>query len=375
MPEIQVKGAVVVPFESQGTRLNETIDGKAYTGQRYELSFFPQRGGRIAVPSVEIDIQISQWGSPPQQQHVQSRTPVVYFNVQIPPGAEDIRGLISTGQLTAEQQWEPDTDHAAVGDTVVRRIHLAAENVSAIAFAPLTFTSSDLYDAYPQEPNVQDQYNRGILTGRRSETVTYLFKRSGTVELPAFAIIYWDPESREMHKANLASRVIEVAPASAGNSSVSPTSASKGTSRYWIGALFAVPIFLAALFRKRLQARWTKWSQKRRNSEHRYFRQLLKAARTGHPVNTFNALMRWLNRIETGGRSAQLDYFLRMYADARTAGHADQLCRSMTGDDPTHWQSRALIKGLVRARRNWIVQQRKSEPSDRRLPQLNPGNT
>ena len=41
--DFSVQGAQVVRYETQGTRLNETIEGRAFSGQRYELSLFPQQ--------------------------------------------------------------------------------------------------------------------------------------------------------------------------------------------------------------------------------------------------------------------------------------------------------------------------------------------
>ena len=38
--DFSVEGAQVVRYESQGTRLNETIQGRAFRDQRYELSLF-----------------------------------------------------------------------------------------------------------------------------------------------------------------------------------------------------------------------------------------------------------------------------------------------------------------------------------------------
>ena len=45
--EVDLPGAYLIRTESQGTRLQETVDGVAYTGQRYQVSIYPQRDGAI----------------------------------------------------------------------------------------------------------------------------------------------------------------------------------------------------------------------------------------------------------------------------------------------------------------------------------------
>ena len=96
MPDVQISGAMVVALQSQGVRLNETIGVEAYTGQRYQLSLFPQRSGRITIPSVALEIEISQWGVQSQKSVKKGTTPPVDFNPKLPPGSEKLPWLIST---------------------------------------------------------------------------------------------------------------------------------------------------------------------------------------------------------------------------------------------------------------------------------------
>jgi hypothetical protein len=41
---------------------------------------------------------------------------------------------------------------------------------------------------YPGEPSVDDRYDRGTLTEKRSETVTYVFETQGRFDLPNMVI-------------------------------------------------------------------------------------------------------------------------------------------------------------------------------------------
>jgi hypothetical protein len=373
MPDIQVSGAILVALESQGVRLNETLEGQAYTGQRYELSLFPQRSGRIAIPPVSLDIEISQWGSQSQKGVQKKATPPVDFMAELPPGSETVPGLISTTQLTAEQRWDPDIKKVAVGEAVERTLQLSAEDISAMAFTPMSFAGNDSVDVYPRAPEVEDRYNRGTLSGRRTERVTYLFKKSGSVELPAITLTWWDLQNKKLREAVLPSRVIEIFPSDAvHNDPMAQESTFNKSQRVYVGILFVGLIALIGFYRKQLRLRWNTWRREKKASEKACFRRFVKAARSGKPTDALNALMHWLDRIDTRDQAARLDLFLGAYSDPKVAKEADRLYQAMNLYAQTDWHGRELIKGITAARRKWLVQQRKSITAHRRLPRLNP---
>ena len=56
LKNFEVPGTYIMRTETQGVRLQETIDGDSYTGQRYELSIYPQTAGQINIPSLDLNI-------------------------------------------------------------------------------------------------------------------------------------------------------------------------------------------------------------------------------------------------------------------------------------------------------------------------------
>jgi hypothetical protein len=375
MPDFQVSGAILVPFESQGTRLNETIGGEAYTGQRNVLSLFPQRSGRISVPAVPVNIEITKWGAQPPKQVLQGTLPPVDFQVETPPGGEAVRGLISTERLTAEQQWAPEANSLKVGNTLKRTIRLSAEDVSAMAFTPILFSASDTIDVYPREPMVEDRYNRGTLTGRRTETVTYVFKKSGTVELPAVVVKWWDLRNKKMRETVLPPRTIEVSASDAGQNS--PRSQSDiFAPKPWVyfAMILTVLVVLFGLLQNRLRLRWNAWRLEKKKSEKSFFKSFIKAARSGRPLETLNALMHWLDRIGPHNQGARLDQFLAAYSDTDGIKAADHLLRAMDPESQRPWHGRDLMKAIGKGRQKWLVQRYGPVKARQRLPRLNPGN-
>ena len=375
MPDVQVSGAIVVRMESQGVRLNETIDGDTYTGQRYELLLFPQRGGEISLPATPLAIEISQWGGSTQKQTVQKTAPALTFTARTPPGAEEIHGLISTERLSADQTWQPDdTNDLSVGDTLERRITFSADNVSAMAFTPLAFAGTQAFDVYPKPPEVEDRYDRGDLTARRVETVTYVFKRAGRVELPSVTITWWDLSRRALRETVLPSRPLNVTPSAAAQATSStPTTDVTPTLCMWIYGVATTLLLtvMAVLFRKPLKQRWHNWCDQRQHAEKAFFGRFVNTARKGNPANTLNALMRWLDRIHDGQQAACLDRFLQSFSDDQGKNAADALIRAADSRAPVPWQGRSLVESMTQARRRWLARRRLSE-KESLLPLLNP---
>lgn len=74
-----------------------------------------------------------------------------------------------------------------------------------MAFTPLFFSKIDGLGVYPAEPIVEDSYDRGSLKGKRVETVTYVFEREGSFEIPEIAIWWWDLGRKALRKVVLSS--------------------------------------------------------------------------------------------------------------------------------------------------------------------------
>jgi hypothetical protein len=382
--DFEVPGAYRVRLETQGVRLNETVDGSEYTGQRYEMSLFPQRGGTITVPPMDAELELSQWGEKAGKSSQPVQIPGVAFEAKVPPGAEKLPGIISTTEFTARQQWDSDSLKFTVGEAVKRTIELSAEDVSAMAFAPLVFSRIDGLGVYTVEPIVEDSYVRGSLKGKRIEVVTYVFEREGSFELPEVTIWWWDLGRKALQKNVLPSLQASVSggPSSGNDSAVDDAAeiaGQTGTRMLLSGIVFL--IFLAVVawrFRAPLQSRWQTWKRDRNLTEKAYFKRLGEACRRNDAKASYNHLMAWLNRQAPGGSAASLRQFLDV-ADSATLATAvgeleSELFRKVAEDKKqTAWSGRELYNELIRCRRNLIRTKAARFSPRRHLAQLIPG--
>ena len=360
--DAEVDGAYLLRLESQGTRLSETVAGDSYTGQRYEFMLFAQRGGKLTVPAMPVDVEIKTWGAGGGTRIERMSLPAIGFVALTPPGAEDIRGLISSGNFTANQTWEPKTENPAVGDAIKRTIRLRADDVSGMAFAPMRYSEIEGLGIYPGEATVDDKFARGDLSGTRVETVTYVFELAGSFEIPTVDLAWWDVNAEELQHIVLPGLSLLVS----GGLATEPEAGEQPYTRLSRSTLLAIAIAVVVLFALggRLRDRWSKWRNTRRESENMYFRRVRQSARSGNQKALLRDTMRWLDRINKNPRPARLDQFLMQYGDSQP---------QVTTLDLDRPGIAAFLKELVTARKRWQIAYQNNEQVTRLLPELNGG--
>jgi hypothetical protein len=370
--EVEVQGAYMLRLESQGTRLSETIDGDSYAGQRYEFMLFTQRGGDFVVPPMPVDVEVRQYGTSEGPKAFRETLPPIEFTARVPPSAAGIRGLISTTDLTATQDWSSDVANAIVGDSLVRVVTLRARNVSAMAFTPLSHPEIESVAIYPEQATVDDKFDRGDLTGTRVETVTYVFERTGDVEIPGIAMSWWDIQTEQLHRIDLPGLSLQVAanPAlQAADDAENTPQAS--TPRWWpFVVALAMVAGLAFRFGGRLSQHWVSWRRLRSGSEPVYFRKLMRSARSGDRRAFLRDTMRWLDRINPTSKPARLDEFVRDYGDSQTEQAASCFMKDLENSEDRS-TVRQLAKGLKASRERWLRSLKAGQESGNHLPNLN----
>ena len=372
MGAIELSGAYVMQTESQGVRLSETIRGTSYTGQRYQLSVYCQRPGRLEIPALPATVSVKQWGATPPETTRELETPSTELICKTPPGAENIRGLISTTRLDADQSWSDRPVTAAPGDAVTRTVVLSADDVSGMAFPPTQNPEIAGVATYPGQPTVADETNRGSLSGQREESVTYVFEEPGTVILPDIVLSWWDIGAGRLRRIELRGLEIEVVGETTieGNTveaAAEPTPQPRDLARTILlyVPIAAFVIWLSAWFYRRLR----RWRVTREDSEPVHFSRVQAALRGGDPTAITAATASWLDRLDPGARPARLDLFLDEYGDDATRAVALTLAERLA-DGEAFTDGRVLAAGLKLARRR-LLRARKCRRSGEVLPPLN----
>jgi hypothetical protein len=367
---IELSGAYVLPPKDEGIRLQETVEGMPYTGQRYEISIYPQRSGSFELEMEALEVEVRTLGGNAGNVTRKVALPAVKFDSRVPPGAEGIRGLISTTRLSAEQEWEPQPGDMQVGDAIKRTIRLQAAGISGMAFEPLGQEPIDGLALYPAQPRIDDRVERGTIEGSRVETFTYVAERSGSYTLPAIVLAWWDTGRESLERIELPGASFKVV---RGKQATAAETAGSLPVAWIITATIVILVLLALfLLRQSIANWWQKRLAARKQTEHYLFRLLEKSVRDGDSKTIFRNLMRWLDSIEQTERPARLEPFVTRYCEPPEQELIMQLQKAAMHDENSSPERKPLLRALGSARKRRKKEKAEVAQASVTLPLLNP---
>lgn len=339
-----VPGAQVVRYETQATTMSDTIDGKAYVGQRFEFAFYARRGGRFVIPAPAVTL-LDAAGEPVG--HAEGKAAAL--DVAVPPGVDPSQPVIATTSLTLSEEWTPrPSGPFKAGDAIVRTIVREAADVPGMAMLDLAYAAPPGVRVYVDPPQSDDRIDRGSLTGRRTDKVTYVFEAGGRFAIADVVQPWWDLSAGRLRRASGSGIALTIAAAP-------PTENVLERTERWIFVaattlgLGALVLWAGPRMRQRWNARRTRWLA----SEEKAFRDLVATCRQGEPGLTFRAFTVWRARLPQ---------------TADTAGLAEQIEPALFGD--ASWSSRQAEAFAEQAG----ALRRQATPNRRgtALPPLNP---
>jgi len=229
----EVKGGYLLQADSSTVKLNENRNGVQWQGLRYTLLFYPQREGRLEVPSFEVRFS-SRAGFGSEPAGFEFRTAPVFIEARLPPGADKGGLIVTSTSFTMEAAWTPVMSgdgplDLQVGDAVTLKVTRRARDVPGMVFAPLPEFSIDGLGVYPEAAQVNDRINRGDLTGSRTDFITFICEREGSFKIPEMRFQWWDPEQEILAEKLIPEQELAVAanPAYASGAATVPSSSGK----------------------------------------------------------------------------------------------------------------------------------------------------
>lgn len=365
----RIAGVVLMPPSESPTVGSETIKEISFTTQRHELSAFAQRSGDIEIPPFAVRFASAPaFGKPPEDHTVMTKQ--LKFNAQMPPGAEGLSLVITTSNLIATESWDPQPAAKPVpmGSAFTRTITLEASDIPGMILPAFPHQAPPGMSAYARTPIVEDKSNRGVTTGRRVDQVTFVCESSGTFELPALAIAWWDPQERQLKRVELAGQKFEVAASSqsAPVTAESPTTISARSVMAIIALTVVGGVVLALAIRTRRRPKATHAIEAAR------FAEFEQACRAGDAHATLSALYSWLDQAcSMAARSnvADLEACADDAACMTEIRALESACYARAGA-PGQWSPTRLLHEMHRWRRN--LKKPKASVARATLSLLNP---
>lgn len=362
---LDIPNCYLLPAGNDRVRLQEKIEGADYSGQRYELSLYPQRDGIIQIPKMSLPIRVQTWGANSGTSERVAQTQANSIEAKLPSGVKNVHSFVASPKFTAAQTWSSEADNFTVGDALKRSIRLEATDLPAMLLPTISAPELSLLSSYPETPQLNDTTELGPPTGSRDETITYVFEANGTVELPTYIFQWWDTTNETLQTITLPGRSVQL---SGGSTTTSPSAGQalknnrSSRSKYAIVffTLLSAPLALWLIKRSRANPNNTG------STEKHLFQQLTKQQHSNSAY--LQQTLTWVDTL-TASRLT-LSEFLQEFSDPQTQAIAALLLR-----DPTHTTELTALKtGLRNARNRYLKAQAKQsriQSADHQLPPLN----
>ncbi len=284
----EMPGAQILRYETQATTMNERIDGKAYVGQRFEFALYPRRGGTLEIPAPQVTVLD---GAGEETGRVSGAATTI--DVTVPAGVDPSKPVVATRELVLDQRWQPEpTTVFKAGDALVRTITRQASDIPGMAMLDLAFPAPQGVRVYVEPPQTDDRIERGDLTGRRTDRVTYVFERGGSFPIDTVAQPWWDLGAGRLRQAGGQGVTVSV-------TAVVPPPPPGERLKLWLYVATTAVGVLSLIwwawprFSARQAARRARWER----SEPKAFRDLQAACRQGDARTVYRAFAVWRQRI------------------------------------------------------------------------------
>lgn len=191
---------------------SEDVGDDSWFVQTHEFALYSQTSGTVKIPAFEVRYSNRDGFTGPATDHKQ-RTSDVTVEIQQPPDYDPNIFLVTADKINVQETWDPPPGEAKQGDVIHRTITQKADQVSGMVLAPTPTNVPDGIQVYVKSPQVTDKTERGEFLGERIDTVTYQFKGSGTLTLPAIRYVWWNPDDESYGSHTLPEATFDVAAA------------------------------------------------------------------------------------------------------------------------------------------------------------------
>ena len=342
---------------------SETIEGQTWSGLIRSYTFYPMIAGTFQLaPQDVVIVYADPNSSAPITETLQ--TPAISFSATVPEGAEGLDPVVLADALTITQDISTAEGSMAVGDAITRSLTLSVSGTSPLFLPPLLDgTTPEGLRAYPQDPKVAESFDRGVLSGKRSEQVSYIATQPGPVDLAPVRLSWFNLTSRQIETVELEGATYEIEAGPTASPGINPALAWKVLVSFCLGAL----------------ALWVFWRFARPPLKAEISRR--KAAYLRSETFAYRCVSQAIGRRDVNDMIRTLETWTHLLepVPAEIAGELEHAMLAVTGaaysaerpgqnDDEGRWS--ALERAVSRARRTTRSRSRRGHGDT--LPALNP---
>ena len=216
LDEPELTDAVIEKLE-EDKNYNTDINGVAYAVTERNYAIFPQKSGITTIAPLVLTAEVVTKSRPrfngffnrqiTKTKRVSSRA--ITLDVQAAPNDFNGKHWIPAEQVYIEEKWSGDTENMKVGEPLTRTLTILGVRTTVAQLPELhSEIKIDQLKTYPDQPLLKEKKETDGLIALREEKIAYIPSKSGSYNLPAIEIPWFNTQTQTMEIARIAERTI-----------------------------------------------------------------------------------------------------------------------------------------------------------------------
>lgn len=253
--DIDLSETVILPNSKLTINGTERINGETWVVQTHEIVMYPMQVGVYALEPILVDVSINTENDGIVSGTIE--TTALEFETSKPAELESIEHYIVTTELSLviESSFDKSKQYQ-VGEAITETVTIKVKDVPSMMILPLVKAEFKGLSIYQKPVKVSDKNVRGINTGTREESTTYIFEKAGEYQLPEQTVYWWNPETSQLKSEIILSRKWTVAGTSLGKYQSSETTSNESLIKNYIVNLLIIILLMLILWQGVKHKKW-----------------------------------------------------------------------------------------------------------------------
>ncbi|HEY6530519.1 MAG TPA: BatD family protein [Cellvibrionaceae bacterium] len=380
--QVQVK-------ELPRTDYTATLGHRTYQVTEFKVAISADKSGEIILPSTtwnaySEDPTASMLGMRGGRQDIHRlKTDEFRINVK-PKPANYPAGVpwLPAKSLSIDQEWSRKTDQLTQGEPVTRTITLTAEGLAAEQLPPIAENLSiNGVKIYPDKPQLDTQTTQDGVSATRIDSLSIVPSQSGTLNVPALEITWWDTQADQLRMASLPAQPLLVAasgqpaaklpslPEALPAVTVDTPERQSDSVPMWayllIGCLVLSNVLFLALWLSARKASSSGVQPERKVKSKDLWARITQALQQQNPKAARDAILHWFQQ-ETGQSFTNLTEIASWADEPALADALKALDTAIYSSASKNWQTQPLLDALL----NWREKNKTKQTSSDDLAPL-----
>ncbi len=205
---LQIENAFILPY-TRTTPSVSYIDKNRYSTLSFYYIVYPFVEGEVSIPSLQI-VATTPLDGDYKGVPVEVSTKEQRIQVKSVPDLEGLEVWNVATNMELTEKWDKDLNNIKVGDVINRTIYQYASGTLPNFIKQQDVTEIEGVSIYASEPNFKERRTESSINGELTQRVAYLFEKEGSVTIPRQQVLWYNPETKKIHKRNLPERKIQV---------------------------------------------------------------------------------------------------------------------------------------------------------------------